>query len=51
MKPQHKIGISGRKHFYLLKIIVFEQRIYFYLRNPCGQFDFRGATKEIPGNL
>lgn len=51
LRPHHKIGISGRKHYYCLKIIVFDQKIYFYLRNPCGQFDFRGSVNSIPSKF
>lgn len=48
--PKHKIGLSGY-HFYLISIFYFEGKDYFYLRNPCGQFDFRGTLKEVSYSL
>jgi hypothetical protein len=52
-KPEHKIGLSGKKHFYLMKVFELEGNIYYYLRNPCGDFDFRGnlQLKDIPEEL
>lgn len=49
--PVHKIGISGRKHFYLLQIINYEGKKLFYMRNPCPNFDFRGGYRVIPEDL
>lgn len=49
--PIHKIGISGRKYFYLLLSVKFEGRQVFYLRNPCTSFDFRGLYRIIPEEL
>lgn len=46
-EPSHKIGISGRKFYYLLKTIEEEGKILYYLRNPCGLFDFRGSYRLI----
>ena len=46
--PEHEIGLSGRKHFYLLCAFVFEGKKLFFLRNPCGEMDFRGMYAEIP---
>jgi len=36
LKPEHKIGLSGRKHYYLMKVFELDDKIYYYLRNPCG---------------
>ena len=43
MKPKHMIGISGQKYFYLLGTFKHENKLLFYVRNPCGQQSFRGA--------
>lgn len=51
MTPPYKIGISGRRYFYLKKILFVEGKPYFYLRNPCGQFDFRGNLCDLPQNI
>lgn len=51
MKPHHKIGLSGRRPFYLVKTIFYQGKVYFYLRNPCGQFDFRGILSDIPQDI
>ena len=51
LRPTHKIGLSGRKHYYLLNIFDFEGKIHFYLRNPCGSFDFRGKLKDLSSDL
>lgn len=48
LRPTHKIGLSGRKHFYFLRAIQAQGRYYYYLRNPCGNFDFRGSLHDIP---
>ena len=36
-----------------MKIFDIENTNYYYLRNPCGNFDFRGTLqlKDIPGQL
>jgi hypothetical protein len=34
--PIHKIGLSGRKHFYLIKAMKYKDKNVYYLRNPCG---------------
>jgi hypothetical protein len=44
------IGLSGRKHFYLLKVVEYEERLY-YMRNPCTSFDFRGSLRILPLEL
>jgi hypothetical protein len=51
--PEHKIGLSGRKHYYLIRVFELDGKIYYYLRNPCGNFDFRGLLqlKDIPSDL
>ena len=49
--PHHKIGLSGRKSFYLLRVLSFEGKRYFYLRDPCGLFDFRGTMNEVPASI
>jgi len=47
--PGHKLGISGNKYFYLIKIIQYENKRLYYLRNPCGgeQMDFRGTYSNL----
>jgi hypothetical protein len=46
--PKHKIGISGRKNFYLIKIFEFEGRKMYYFRNPCARgLHFRGKRSEM----
>lgn len=50
-EPPHKIGLSGRKHFYLKAVIEFQGRTLYYLRNPCGIFDFRGFNRSISSDL
>jgi hypothetical protein len=41
--PRHKMGISGRKNFYLIKSFDFEGKHLYYFRNPCAKaLDFRG---------
>ena len=51
--PEHKIGLSGRRHYYLMRIFDIDGTTYYYLRNPCGNFDFRGnlQLKDIPQQL
>lgn len=49
--PAHKIGLSGRKHFYLIKTLKYKEKNVYYLRNPCGLFDFRGIFSLIPEDL
>ena len=52
-QPIHQIGLSGRKHYYLMRVFDIDGKIYYYLRNPCGNFDFRGILqlKDIPEDL
>ena len=50
--PKHKIGISGRKNFYLIKTFEFEGKKMYYLRNPCAKgLDFRGKRSEMSKEL
>jgi hypothetical protein len=50
--PRHKIGISGRKNFYLIKSFDFEGMQLYYLRNPCAKgLDFRGKRSEMSKTL
>jgi len=51
LEPPHKIGISGRKHFYLLKVVTFEGNKLYYMRNPYTSFDFRGSYRILPEEL
>ena len=46
-EPFHKIGISGGKHFYLKSLFEFQGKTFYYLRNPCGLFDFRGLHRIL----
>jgi hypothetical protein len=50
-EPKHKIGLSGRKFYYLLKTFEYQGKIVYYLRNPCGLFDLRGTYRLIPNEL
>lgn len=36
-----------------MRVFDIDGKIYYYLRNPCGAFDFRGILqlKDIPGGL
>ena len=46
MNPLHKLGISGNKHFYLIKAFKFEGKMLYYMRNPCIEsIDFRGTHR------
>ena len=49
--PPHKIGLSGRKHFYLIKVLEYEKQKLFYLRNPCEMTEFRQPFNIIPEDL
>jgi hypothetical protein len=51
VRPNHKIGLSGSRPFYFLKALEIKDQLYFYLRNPCGNFDFRGSLHELPKEL
>ena len=46
--PEHDIGLSGRRYFYLLKSTTHEGKKIFYLRNPCGDMAFRGMYADVP---
>lgn len=50
-EPRHKIGLSGRRSYYLKFLFTFEGRTLYYLRNPCGSFDFRGIHKSMSPDL
>ena len=50
-EPSHKIGISGNKHFYLLKVLTFGGNKLYYMRNPFTSFDFRGSYRILPEEL
>jgi|694.fasta_scaffold125739_1 hypothetical protein len=49
--PSHKIGISGGRNFYLKCIFEFKGKAIYYLRNPCGMFDFRGSHSILAPDL
>ena len=50
--PKHKIGISGRKHFYFIKYFEHKESKLYYFRNPCPiSFDFRGKFSHIDEEL
>lgn len=46
--PEIDIGLSGRRHFYLLDTFKYEGKRLLYLRNPCGEMPFRGLYSEVP---
>jgi hypothetical protein len=46
-EPHHKIGLSGRRSYYFKCVIEFQGKTLYYLRNPCGAFDFRGCHSII----
>jgi hypothetical protein len=50
-EPSHKIGLSGGKHFYLKCLFEFQGKTIYYLRNPCGLFDFRGFHRILTSEL
>ena len=45
------MGLSGRRHFYLMGSFIYEGRRLFYLRNPCGDMAFRGIYADLPEPL
>lgn len=50
-EPSLHIGLSGRKHLYLLGSVVYDGKRLFYIRNPCGAFNFRGQYDQPDPNL
>lgn len=46
--PEFDIGLSGRKHFYLLDTFKIGGKRLFYIRNPCVEMSFRGTYSQIP---
>lgn len=49
--PEHDIGLSGSKYFYLLDTFIYDSKRMFYLRNPCGQMHFRGMHDQLDPHL
>ena len=46
--PVHKLGISGRKNFYLIGTLAHENKLLFYVRNPHPyKFTFRGYYSNL----
>jgi hypothetical protein len=50
-EPLHKLGLSGRKFYFLIKVLWFDNKMLYYLRNPCGLFDFRGSLRLVTPQL
>jgi hypothetical protein len=50
-KPPFNIGLSGGRYFYLMDTAMFENKLLFFLRNPCGQSHFRGMYDKITPEL
>lgn len=44
--PEHDIGLSGSKYFYLLDTFFVDGKRMFYAHNTCGEMLFRGIHDE-----
>lgn len=46
--PEHDIGLSGARYYYILDTFIIDGKRMFYLRNPTGNTQFRGMYDKIP---